>query len=132
MTEAEAERALELKNLVLGSVIPKDTEVREDDGKIYDQSVRPNAEVAEKTAIDIYVYKYVEPDVPDEPDNEPGGSSSGGGDEVGTAVIWVPLDAERRILHRRNYVNGRGAVPSRPTSPNTRQCRSRWKVLVPP
>ncbi len=65
MTEAEAERALELKNLVLGSVIPKDTEVREDDGKIYDQSVRPNAEVAEKTAIDIYVYKYVEPDVPD-------------------------------------------------------------------
>lgn len=90
MTESEAERALELKKLVLGSVIPKDTEVREDDGKIYDQSVRPNAEVAEKTAVDIYVYKYVEPDVPDEPDNEQGGSSNE--EETGTAVLWVSLD----------------------------------------
>ena len=35
---------LEIKNLVLGSVIPRETDVLEDDGRIYDQSLSPNTE----------------------------------------------------------------------------------------
>ncbi len=119
MTEEEAERALELKNLVLGDVIPKDTDVQEDNGKIYDQSVRPNAEVAEKTAVDIYVYQYVEPEVPDEPDNEPGGDTDG---ELGTAVVWVSLDTSEEysivvimsmgeVLFEQTYLSEYETVP---------------------
>lgn len=119
MTEDEAERALELKNLVLGDVIPKDTDVREDDGKIYDQSERPNAEVAEKTAVDVYVYQYVEPDVPDEPVDEPG---NGGNDETGTAILWVSLDTSEEysivvvmsmgeVLFEQTYLSEYETVP---------------------
>ena len=122
MTETEAERALELKKLVLGSVIPKETDIEEDDGKIYDQGVRPNAEVAEKTAIDIYVYKYVEPDVPDEPDGPENGGESGSGESTGTAVVWVTLDDEEEysivvilsmgdVIYEQTYLSAYERVP---------------------
>ncbi|MBE6936322.1 MAG: PASTA domain-containing protein, partial [Ruminococcaceae bacterium] len=118
MTEEEAERALELQNLVLGNVIPKETENEEDHGKIYDQSVRPNAEVIEKTAIDIYVYEYVEPDVPDIPDFP----DFPDGETAGTAVLWVKLDETAEfsevvilsmgeVLYEQTYLSEYGTVP---------------------
>ncbi len=120
MTESEAERALEIKNLVLGSVIPKETDVPENDGRIYDQSIAPDTEVAEKTAVDIYVYEYVEPDVPDYPDG--GESGSGNLPASGTAVIWVPLDetdtysivvimSMGEVIFEQTYLSEYGTVP---------------------
>ncbi len=119
MTESEAERALEIKKLVLGSVIPKETDVREDAGKVYDQSINPDTEVAEKTAVDIYVYEYVEPNVPDEPDDANPGN---GDEESGTAVIWVSLDTNDEysivvimsmgeVLFEQTYLSEYGTVP---------------------
>ena len=121
MTESEAERALEIKNLVLGSVIPRETDVLEDDGRIYDQSLSPNTEVAEKTAVDIYVYEYVEPDVPDVTDD--GGNEDGeDGETTGTEVIWVPLDTNEdysivvimsmgEVLFEQTYLSEYETVP---------------------
>ena len=122
MTESEAERALEIKNLVLGSVIPKETDIEEEDGLVYDQSVAADTEVSEKTAVDIYVYEYVEPDVPDDDPDIPGENNSSDGETTGTAIIWVPLDTSEEysivvimsmgeVLFEQTYLSEYETVP---------------------
>ena len=73
-TEAQAQRLLERNNLVLGQVIPvEDPEAEE--GTVVQQSIDPETEVDEKTAVDIYICNNSVnadvPDVPDEPDGKP-------------------------------------------------------------
>jgi len=80
-TESQAQRLLERNNLVLGEVIPTE-DPNAEDGTVVNQSIEPDTEVNEKTAVDIYICdNSLSSDVPDEPDtshpidpNKPKGS----------------------------------------------------------
>ncbi len=53
MTESRAERILQASNLVLGEVIPMESDA--ESGTVVAQSVAPDTETPEKTPVDIYV-----------------------------------------------------------------------------
>lgn len=76
VTLDQAGNMLANANLKLGSTFSEDTSDKSLDGKIFEQSVDPNSDVKEGTAISVKYYKYKQPE-PASSTTQPSGGNSG-------------------------------------------------------
>ncbi len=122
MTEARAERVLQAAGLVLGEVIPMESE--EEEGTVVNQSVAPDSEVPEKTSIDIYIASHAIAET-DPTEGEPastGTAATQEGDVKGSYVLAVKLPSDRRksvlvtvksggeTIHEQEYETSLGMI----------------------
>ncbi|MEA4822550.1 MAG: Stk1 family PASTA domain-containing Ser/Thr kinase [Clostridiaceae bacterium] len=127
LTESRAERMLQAAGLVLGEVIPMESDAEE--GTVVAQSVAADAEVPEKSAVDIYIasHSIADPDSTTSVDGASNPNSStdpsdSSGDVKGTYVLAVKLPSDKRdkvlvtvksgseVIHEQEYETSLGII----------------------
>ncbi|MCI6909325.1 MAG: Stk1 family PASTA domain-containing Ser/Thr kinase [Clostridiales bacterium] len=121
MTESRAERALQAAGLVLGEVIPMESD--EEEGTVVAQSVIADAEVPEKTAVDIYIASRSVADPDSTTSANLPGTTDPSGDVKGSYVLAVKLPADSKqdrvlvtvksgseVIHEQEYETSLGII----------------------
>ncbi len=121
MTESRAERALQAAGLVLGEVIPMESD--EEEGTVVAQSVIADAEVPEKTAVDIYIASRSVADPDSTTSANLPGTTDPSGDVKGSYVLAVKLPSDSKqdrvlvtvksgseVIHEQEYETSLGII----------------------